>query len=158
MHTDLQSSLLEWKAPSRLTHERGHRWYVGASIAVLGMIVYGVLTGAWSFSVTIAILAGLFYLVRNEQHPIHSIRLTELGIEFDGVMHAWNEWKDFWILSSPDHCELHVEHKKSLRPDLIIHTGDVNPLTIRDTMLHFLPQNPHKREKILDLIIRICKL
>jgi hypothetical protein len=158
MQTELRSALLEWQAPSRITHERTHGWYVGASIVTMGLVVYGILTGAWSFAVTIAILAGLFFLVRNEKHPLHSIRISELGIEFDGVMHPWVEWKDFWMLASPDHCELHIESKKSHRADLIIHTGPMNPLTVRDTMSRYLPQNPEKREKLLDAIIRFCKL
>jgi hypothetical protein len=62
------------------------------------------------------------------------------------------------MLASPDHCELHIESKKSHRADLIIHTGPMNPLTVRDTMSRYLPQNPEKREKLLDAIIRFCKL
>lgn len=158
MHTELKTPLLEWQAPSRITHQRGRAWYACAAVAVFGMVVYGVLTGAWTFAITIAILAGLFYLVRNEPHPIHSVRIMELGVEFDGVLHPWNDWKDFWMLTSPDHCELHFEHKKALRADLVVHTGTMNPLTVRDTIAHYLPQNPNKREKMLDAIIRFCKL
>ena len=158
MQTELRASLLEWQAPSRTTHERSHRWYVGASIVTMGFIVYGILTGAWTFSITIAILAGLFFLIRNEKHPVHSVRISEIGIDFDGVLHGWNEFKDFWMLASPDHCELHIENTRSHKADLIVFTGDMNPLVIRDTLLHFLPQNPNKREKLLDAIIRFCKL
>ena len=158
MHTDLHAPLLEWQAPSKITHERSHSWYVWASIVTLGMIAYGILTAAWTFSVTIAILAGLFFLIRNEPHPIHTIRILPLGIEFDGTLHPWNDWKDFWMLASPDHCELHVESKKHLKPNLIIHTGPMNPLLIRDTMSEYLQQNPVKKEKLLDAIIRFCKI
>ena len=158
MHTDLHAPILEWQAPSRIAHDRSQRWYLCASLAVLAMIAYGILTSAWSFSVTIAILAGLFYLIRNEPHPQHTIRIASVGIQFDGAMHAWDEWKDFWMLASPDHCELHVESKKFYRPDLIIHTGPMDPLVVRDTLIQHLPQNPAKREKLLDLIIRFCKL
>ena len=158
MHTDLHTPIIEWQAPSRITHKRTQGWYMSASIVTLAMIVYGILTGAWSFSVTIAILAGLFYLIRNEPHALHTIRILPLGIEFDGITHGWNEWKDFWMLASPDHCELHVEPVKYLKHELIIHTGNVNPLLIRDTLSQFLPQNPQKKERLLDAIIRFCKL
>lgn len=158
MHTNLQQALLEWQAPSRISHDRGPGWYVAASVVTLGLIVYGVLSGSWLFAITIGILAGLFYLVRNEAHPIHTVRILELGLEFDGKLHPWNEWKEFWMLSGPKHCEVHLEFRKGFRPNLVVHTATMDPLVVRDVLAHFLPQNPNKRERLLDTIIRICKL
>lgn len=158
MQNDIRQPILEWQAPSRVSHDRGRGWYVGASVVTLGLIVYGILSSSWLFAITIAILAGLFFLVRNEAHPIHTVRILQLGFEFDGKLRPWNELKEFWMLSGPKHCELHVELKKGYMPNLVVHTATMDPLLVRDVLLQFLPQNPHKRERLLDTIIRICKL
>lgn len=148
---------LEWQAPSQVTHERSHRWYAVAGVAAASAIVYGVITGAWTLSVVVALVGGIFYLIRNHEHRTHTIRILPLGIEFDGVLRPWHRWKNFWILVGPGYNELHIA-AGGLHSDLIIQTGSMDPYVVRDTLLHFLPQHPKPREKLLDAISRFCKL
>ena len=158
MQTNTQRVLLEWQAPSKLTHERSPRWYVGMSIASATIIAYGILSDAWSLSLTIALLAGLFFLIRNEEHKAHTIRILDIGIQFDEKMHIWSECTHFWILQGTNYHELHIERKRRLSGDIVIQTADIDPYVIRDLLSKYIPQIAHQKEKILDAIIRYCKL
>lgn len=150
--------LLEWHAPSRPDYERSHEWYMIAGALSAVMIAYGILTSAWGLSLTFALLPGLYYLVRNQNHRRRRIRLFEMGIEIDGQMTPWGEWKEFWILEGHGYHELHVLPVKHFRSELMIQTGDIDPYLVRDVLNNFLPQVANRRERILDAIIRFCKL
>ena len=150
--------LLEWQAPAKISHERSARWYLIAGIICAVIIVYGIVSGSWGMSLVCAMLAGLFFLVRNEPQVVHQIRILETGIEFDGKMHIWGDWKHFWILQGDGYHELHIESKRRMTPDLVIQTADIDPYELRDLLAEFLPQIANRKEKILDAIIRFCKL
>ncbi len=158
MHTNTETILLEWQAPAMVAHERSEKWYVVMGLFCLSMIVYGILSGAWSLSISFAMLAGLFVLIRNQAPSIHHVVLRETGIEFDGRVSIWSDWKHFWILRAEGYHELHIESKKYMVPDLVIQTGTIDPYRVRDVLGQYIPQIDTKKEKILDAIIRFCKL
>lgn len=158
MQTNTEPILLEWKAPSAIAHVRSEKWYAISGLACGTMIVYGILTGAWSLSICFAMLAGLFFLIRNEKPLIHTIRLLETGIEFNGRKTTWSDWKHFWVLCGDGYYELHIESSKRLASDLVIQTDNIDPYLLSELLSHYLVQIDTKKEKLLDAIIRFCKL
>ncbi len=158
MDTNTHTILLEWKAPSKMAYERSEKWYTVAGVLCVTLITYGILSGAWSMSVTVAVLAGLFYLVRNDAHRVHSIRLLESGIQYDDTFTAWSAMEHFWILQGDGYHELHIAFRKHILADLVIQTADIDPYRIVEALTPFLPQIDSQKEKILDAIIRFCKL
>lgn len=89
---------------------------------------------------------------------MHHIRIREIGLQFDEKLYSWGECKEFWILQGPDYYELHISSKKQMKGDVVVMTGDIDPFLIRDTLAKFLPQVAHQKERLLDAIIRFCKL
>ncbi len=158
MDTNTNPPLLEWTAPAKVVHERSEKWYLVAGLLCAIMIIYGILIGAWSLSICVAMIAGLSFLIRNEGAHVHRIRILDIGIEFDGKPSIWSDWKHFWILRGEGYHELHIESRKPLTPDLVIQTGEIDPYAIRDQLSQYLVQIDHQKEKILDAIIRFCKL
>ncbi len=154
-HTNI---LLEWHAASRPDHHRTEKWYVGAGAFCIVMIAYGILSGAWSLSVIFAFIPALYYMLRNQGHKKHHIRIREMGIEVDDRLYGWGELKEFWILEGPDYFELHIAPIKKIKSDIVVMTGNIDPYIVRDTVGKFLPQIAHQKEKLLDAIIRFCKL
>ncbi len=158
MHTHEQThDVLTWQAPAHLDHERSDRWYWIAGMLTMIAIVYSIISSAWTTAVVVALTAGLYFLVRNENHPLHTIRILPLGIEYDGKLEAWDNWRSFWILVGKSHAQLHIAHK-GMRPELMILIRDVDPFVLRDALSRYIPQNPEKRERLLDAFIRFCKI
>lgn len=149
---------LEWQAPTRSDHKRSERWYIIAGTLCALMVVYGIFTETWSMSLVFAFIPGLYWLLRNQAHKKHTIRLTPLGIEYDAVLLPWGDWKEFWILSGPDYHELHIAPVKKIRSEIVIQTGDIDPFVLRDVLAQFLPQIGDRQERLLDAFIRFCKL
>src|SRR5688572_24816113 len=94
-HTNI---LLEWQAASRPDHVRSEKWYVGAGALCAVMIAYGIFTGAWALSLIFAFIPALYYMLRNQGHKKHCLRVRKTGLEFDERIYSWGELKEFWIL------------------------------------------------------------
>lgn len=152
------NTILEWQASSRPDHDHSEKWYIAAGTFCVLMIAYGILSSAWSLSLIFGFIPALYYMLRNQGHKQHQIAITETGIDFDGVRYGWGEFKEFWILQGPDYFELHIAPQKQIKSDIVIMTGNIDPFIVRDTLGIFLPQVAHRKERLLDAIIRFCKL
>ena len=150
--------LLQWEAQIRPDHVRSSRWYIVSGAFCAVMVAYGIFSGAWSTSLVFAFIPALYYLVRNQSHAKHTIRITDMGVEFDGRLWIWGELKEFWILAGPGYHELHFAPVNKTRSEIIIQTGDVDPYQLRDLLGQYLVQVADRRERILDAIIRFCKI
>lgn len=74
----------------------------------------------------------------------------------EGDYTEWMHCNGYWILRGPDYAELHIEKKDGT--SVKIQTGDVSPFTIHDILSPLTEELEDRRERLLDIIIRICKL
>lgn len=150
--------LLSWTAPSKPTHVRGKRWYVVAGAIVTVLLIYAFWTQAWTFVAVLILLTILYVLLHGKPHPEHTVRITEKALYWDEKTILWEELAGFWMLQGPGYVELHIEWKTKGKERLVIQTGTMDPHQIAVAFSRFLPGFTDRREKILDYIIRICKL
>ena len=157
MQTQTQP-VLHWRAPSKITHARSDQWYTISGVIAGTLIMYGIIIHAWTLSFTVGLLAGLYAITRDEAHPDHEISISEIGVTFDNKLYVWGDLKEFWILKGPTFYELHIQPEGIGAKEIMILTGEVDPFIVRDALGAHITQNGRKRERILDNIIRICKL
>ncbi|NOS67014.1 MAG: hypothetical protein HOO67_01455 [Candidatus Peribacteraceae bacterium] len=151
-------AILAWTAYSHHNHERSAHWYLFGGVFVLAIAVYGIVTGAWTLTLVSLLLGGVYFLTRREMTPLKEIRIFADGIDFNGSFTAWDQCKDFWIVTTPLFTELHVTRKGAIKSNILIQTADIDPTLIRSTLSQFLPMRPDQREHMFDAIIRLCKL
>jgi hypothetical protein len=96
--------------------------------------------------------------VRHQTHDTHKADILTTGFQLDNTLSPWEDLKEFWILQGRGYYELHIAPKNTRKADIVIQTGEKDPFVVRDMLLQFIPQTAGKREKILDAIIRFCKL
>lgn len=157
MHTNT-NPILQWQAPAKVTHERSHKWYLVTGVICATVIMYGIVVGNWALSLIFGLIGGLYMIIRDDSHKVHAISVYEAGIEVDGTLKPWNKWQHFWILGGAGYYELHLASKSSMQPDLVVLLGTTDPYALRDAVGQFLLQVDTQKEKILDAIIRFCKL
>ena len=155
---DLQP-LLRWDGQSRPTHERGPKWYLYGGIFILLCAVFGIVSGAWSFSLVMLLIGGLYFLTRNAPEPVHHIEISPEGVTFRGEFTHWNGCKDFWMLQGPTYVELHIMRAKLVNPEIVIQLPPgMDVRIVRAVLGKFLSERSDQTENLLDTFIRICKL
>lgn len=152
------NTLLSWEAKAKVDHSRGGTWFVVSGIFCGIMVMYGLLSGGYSVAAVFVLMPVVFYLVRHQSHRTHTVGILSAGFEFDGSLTPWDELKEFWILQGSGYFELHIAPKNTRKADIVVQTGQIDPLVVRGTLAPFIPQTAGKQEKILDAIIRFCKL
>lgn len=158
-NTNPPSGPLAWRAPSRPKHERSTRWYVVAGILTVALIAYALATGSWTFAVVIMLAAAVYFLVRNVEDHRYQVVISPSALFIDGTPYTWETWDAFWILRGENnHYELHVRPKKKNRKDFVVLITDQKPEEVQGAMRGFLREDVTQKEKMFDMILRICKL
>lgn len=151
-----EDPILTWSAVQNHHVKRGTLWYILAGITLVTLIVYSVITAAWTFTILIILLGGLYWKFHNEEPAEKTIRIWKRGFAIDTTWYDWHRFTGYWILQTKDFAELHLEKTKG--GEVKIQTGDESVYEIHEKLSPLLPELEEKREHILDTIIRICKL
>jgi hypothetical protein len=150
--------LLSWNATSVPVHERSRRWYtIGGGVLLIG-VLYGIFSGAWSFSVVLLLCGGMYALLHNHVPLRKAIGIARDGIFIDDVFTRYEDLAGFWMIETPDYNQLHLLYKSRRRGGIVVQTGTVPPSQIRATLGQFLEELTEKRESLVDIFIRLCKL
>lgn len=149
--------IVAWQAPSSAHHIRSDRWYTVGGIVVVLMAVYGIVTGAWTFSVVIMLCGAMYVLLRNHVPPLRSIEIYEHGVRYEDAFMRWEDITGFWFIHAHDFTELHLEKKTDNR-EIVIHVRGIELESLRTLLSHFTPELTEKKERLLDVFTRLCKL
>jgi hypothetical protein len=146
--TDHGKTLLEWEFAEFTKHQRGFWWYVLTTAAAVGMIIWAIIDRNILFAIIILIAAMLYFALSRREPGRITIRLTEDGIEVGRNFYAYSELKDFWLFyRPPDLKKLYIHFKTALRPSLTVPLEDQNPVTLREVLLRYLPEDVEQEEE-----------
>ncbi|MBI3619269.1 hypothetical protein HY213_04540 [Candidatus Peregrinibacteria bacterium] len=148
---------LSWSAPIHPVHERSKRWYLIGGIVALACAAYGILTGTWSLTLVTLLIAAMYYLLRKSPPIIKQITIAEIGVTFDGAFIPWSGFDGFWFIQTPLFIEVHL-HRTAAKQEMVIQTGEISVTDIRIALSQFLTERADRTERLVDRIIRICKL
>jgi hypothetical protein len=152
------TALLEWSAPRSYSHERGKQWYRGGAVTILAIAAYGILTGAWSLAVVTVLVGGLYFLIRKEPPVVHTLRIEQSGVTYDGDFLYWGDFESAWFVRTPVGPELHLMRKKGSPKEIILLTPHIDNTALRATLSRFLTVESDRQEHLFDVLIRLCKL
>ena len=151
-----EDPILEWTAQQHAHYERGRTWYIAATCIVIALVGYSIWTRAWTFTVLIIALTGLYWKMHTDEPPKKQMRIWKRGFAINNDFNDWNNCKGYWIFRSKDYAELHIE--KGNNSEVKIQTGNISSYVVHETLAPLLEELTDRKEHILDTIIRICKL
>lgn len=162
MHTNTPINLdakpvLAWTAPSRPTYERTKRWYTVAFAIVFVVAAYGIFSDSWMLAIVSVLAGGMYVLVHDHRPPLSSIELYDNGLRLNGTFVRWDELEGFWFIRTPEFSEVRFVPKVR-RGRIAIQTGTQDITQLRMVLAQRLPELTHKKESLLDVLLRICKL
>lgn len=150
--------LLEWTALTHPDHERTTRWYIAGAVFGAACMVYGIVSGAWSFVLVMLLIAGMYAFMHRVPPSSATLRIAEDGITYSGTFTPWALVRDFWVLNLPQWNELHIMKTKGGLRELIIHTNDISVPQLKATLSQYIKERVDQKERVMDRIIRLCKL
>lgn len=149
---------LSWEALSAPAHERSKGWYIKGGVAIVILAAWGIISGAWTFSLVLLLIGGIYFLLRDHSPSPKRITIEARGVTFDGTFTPWTSLQSFWIIETPQYRELHIRPRSLKDSHIVIQTGFTDLNILKKTLSTFLPEDLEHQEGFIDMIIRICKL
>jgi hypothetical protein len=86
--------------------------------------------------------------------------IWEDGVTINDKMYPFENMESFWIIYRPPEIKyLYLRLKGALRPDLVIPLENADPVSIRQNLLRFVPEDTKKEdESVAEAITRTYKL
>jgi hypothetical protein len=158
---DYGRELARWRVPEHDKYVRTRSWYIGAGIVAFLMLIFAFYTLNFLFAVIIIIVSAIIFWRDTQESEIVDVFLTTEGVIIGRKFYDYEELKDFCLLFKPrDNVKhLYFEFKNSLKQRLSISIDDQNPLSIRETLLKYLPEDLERTEPpISEQLAKIFKL
>lgn len=154
-----EQTVLSWKAPQFPHHEKSLLWFIVAGLVVFFLVMYGLRTDGWTFSVAILVFAGTYYLVHRHVPPTVDIKISKFGVKIGRHTFPFSHLKSFWIVYEPPFVKkLYLRMDSKLRPDLFISLEDADPAEVRQILSQYLNEFTGRHEPFSDTLVRLLKL
>ena len=152
--------LHEWTIEEYERHERTTRWFI--SVITLGfiLVLYGIFSDNFLFSLILILFAIILYLQAHQPPMQVPFAVTELGVIVGSRFYKYSELKSFYIIYSPPTVKtLFFQTTALLQPSLRIPLLDKNPVKIRKTLREYLDEDlDQEEEPYSDQMVRQWKL
>lgn len=150
----------EWTIQEYEQRSRSRAWYILAIVFGIGMVLVGIFTGNFLFSLIIILFSIILFLQSHQPAPQISFKISELGIIVGNRFYPFSELTEFFIVYNPleDVKTLFIETKSVLRPILRVPLLDENPLEIKQILSQYLAENIEKEEPLSDRLARNWRL
>lgn len=148
-----KAALFSWTAQEYEARPRGQNWFITIGGITLILIVFGIYTKSFFFSIFIA-LASIILMVYIKRGPQKTgVLITSDGVFVGRSFFDFKNLKSFWIFEKQDPQELSLKTQKILTPFLRLPLKDVEVEKLKEILLRFLPEEEHP-ELVSDQIAR----
>lgn len=95
--TEQEEGLYTWQGQERTWLFAGASWYVYGSGVAIVLLLYALITQAWTMAVLVSLLAGVIYIYSQEQAPTMEIVLSNRGVYIGDDFHPYSLIKSCWF-------------------------------------------------------------
>ncbi|MBP9761338.1 MAG: hypothetical protein KBD15_03820 [Candidatus Magasanikbacteria bacterium] len=142
--------LHQWSMKEYEEHPRTKRWFVVMGILGTVLVVYGLLSGNFLFSLIILLAAIILYLQSVQAPKDVLFSITDLGIIIGSRFYSYKEIRNFYIIYQPPEVKsLYFDFQSVYRPSVQIPIDTMNPLLVRSTLSIYLTEDLEKEKEPL---------
>lgn len=154
-----ERAVLTWKAPQFAHHEKSLLWFVIAGLVAFLLVIYGLRTNGWTFSVAVIVFAGTYYLIHRHAPPIVDIKISKFGVKIGRHTFPFSNLKSFWIVYEPPFVKkLYLRMDSKFQPDIFISLENADPVEVRRILGTYLHEFTGRHEPFSDVLVRLLKL
>jgi len=161
-HADLQKihePVFSWQAPEYEHFEKHPNWYWLTGAILLAIVIYAVATNSILMAITFILIGMLGYIYAEREPRVIRMEINPDGIQVDKYFYEHEDIKSFWIFYEIEQGikVLSLHSQKTFLPYIHIPVGNANPILIRETLIHYLPEIKQELT-ILDRLERLIGL
>lgn len=150
--------ICQWQAPEFQSKERSRRWYLIASLILIAVISYAVISNNPIMAITFVLIGVVGYIYLRKDPRILTFRITREGIAVENDLYPFENIESFWIFYDPPETKLlslKTGGKMTSSVHMPIHRED--PTEIRSVLLDFIPEEKQELT-VIDTIERLLHI
>lgn len=152
-------AVLSWRAPEYVHHEKSLLWFIIAGLIALGLVIYGLETNSWTFSLTVIVFSGTYYLVYREKPSVVEVKISKIGVKIGRNIFSYSHITGFWLVYNPPFAKkVYFKMTSKFHPYVVISFDDADPVEIRHTLLKHLKEMKGNSEPFSDVLVRLFRL
>lgn len=153
-----ETNLLEWEAPEYNEYSRDWRFYLLTAVIFLLVLAYSIYSRDWFMVGIVMLIAIFFYWYPSIKPKKASYKITQLGFYVNDRIYPYAELHSFWLLINQNDNKLNLIFNKKYLPQLSLLLLDVDPVTVRTVLSHYIPEQENRTESVADHLLRLLKL
>lgn len=158
MHA-FDKATLTWRAPQYMHHEKSLLWFVIAGFIAILLVIYGLKTNGWTFSVAIIVFVGTYYLMHRHAPPVVEVKISKFGVKIGRNVFPYSNLKSFWIVYDPPFVKkLYLRMDSKFQPDIFVSLEDADPVEVRKLLSEYIQEFSGRNEPFSDTLVRLLKL
>jgi len=157
--THYDQSLMQWQTTLYPSFDKSKRWYIVAGIITTALVIYGIATNQWTFSVVVLITAGVYYYLTHEETPVIEVKVSDIGIKIGERVYPYTDIRTFWIEYNPPYFQnLHLVSKNEYKQEITAQIHGINPSELRRVLTRYLPEWTEREKTFTESISQILGL
>lgn len=144
---------LEWQSCAYRSLQKSHAWYLWMGGILLLFIAYDLYSGGWVVSLTMLLLAGVYYLLESRPVPVLIVQITEDGVQYGRQFFPWDGLRSFWMLRESK--TIHFKTQKGVLKEFSIFVPEeLDTRELREYLALQIPEETGRKESFSDELIR----
>ncbi len=154
-----EDAVFSWTFQERENHLHDQRWYLGALLVVILLLLYSFVTGNILFAILIIIASFTILLLHRNDETV-SVYFTEAEVVVNNIEYRYSDLRNFFIIYQPPGIKkLFIVPSSILRPRLTLKLEDQNPADIRAFLLEKIDEDESRTdEPVSERFSRYLKL
>jgi len=149
MTEDLKKPL-SWQFSEHEAKKRDWRWYAIAGAIGLGLVIWGMLSHNFMFSLIIVLAAFVIYSLDHLEPLVVKVSLKKDGLHINDRIYEYRKFRGFYIIYKPELGvkNLYMEFTGA-SPRFSIPLEKMNPILVRDHLNKYLEEDLDKVDQPL---------
>jgi len=147
-----EEGLYTWQGHERTWLARGKSWYMAGGVIAIVLLVYALLTQAWTMAILISLLAGIVYLYSQEKSPIVDVVISSRGMYVGEDFYPFEIVKSFWFSFEKHDAFLIFSLVNSARSRVSISINPEERAAIQTVLHDYLVADDFHRESFWERI------
>lgn len=150
-------ALIQWQAYEFKPRVISRSFYVWIGIFLLAVIIYALVSNSPVMAITFILIGIMGYITLEQDPALLNCTVTKSGIIVGRELYDFETIESFWVQYEEHEQYISIKTNGALTPFTHIPLGDENPVTIRDILSQYIPEERHDKT-FIDIIEKILHI
>ena len=144
---------ISWETIEYLHKEKTTDWYWIVAIVTISIALISIILNNVIFAILIIVSSFTLSLFASKKPRVITVDIDDTGVGVGDTHYPYKELTSFWIETRDAYPRILFKSKKVLMPFIVVLIENVEPETIHEFLLQYLPEEEHSEPLLEKLLL-----